>query len=129
LVITVPAGPWLLTSTGPSPGSVLVMTTVIAWVAGANDDFDELLPHAAAAVKNGAPNADVSVDDRTRWGTVSTHKRLSSYDIALIGIVLVACGIAALASASRLGDGLLFAGAPWALAVATFIAARRPSRR
>lgn len=82
-----------------------------------------------AAVKNGAPNADVSVDDRTRWGTVSTHKRLSSYDIALIGIVLVACGIAALASASQLDDGLLFAGAPWALAVATFIAARRPSRR
>jgi hypothetical protein len=60
---------------------------------------------------------------------MTTHKRLSSYEIALIGIVLVAFGIAALASASALGDGLLLAGAPWALAVATFVAARRPSRR
>ena len=60
---------------------------------------------------------------------VTTRKRLRSYDIALIGIVLVACGIAALASASRLGDGLLLAGAPWALALATFAAARRPGRR
>jgi hypothetical protein len=58
-----------------------------------------------------------------------THKRLHSYDIALIGIVLVAFGIAALASASQLGDGLLFAVTPWTLAVATFVVARRPSRR
>jgi hypothetical protein len=60
---------------------------------------------------------------------LTTRKRLRSYDIALIGIVLVAFGIAALASASQLGDGLLFAGAPWALAVATFVAARRPRGR
>jgi hypothetical protein len=60
---------------------------------------------------------------------VSTRKRLRSYDIALIGIVLVACGIAALARAPHIGDGLLFAGAPWTLAVATFVAARRPGRR
>lgn len=60
---------------------------------------------------------------------VSTRKRLRSYDIALIGIVLVACGIAALASASRFGDGLLLAGAPWTLALATFAVARRPGRR
>jgi hypothetical protein len=43
--------------------------------------------------------------------------------------VLVACGIAALASASQLRDGLLLAGAPWVLAIATFVAARRPGRR
>ena len=60
---------------------------------------------------------------------VTTRKRLGSYEIALIGIVLVACGIGALASASQLGEGLLLAGAPWALAVATFAFARRPGRR
>ena len=60
---------------------------------------------------------------------VSTRKRLRSNDIALIGIVLIACGVAALASASGLGDGLLLAGAPWTLALATFAAARRPGRR
>jgi len=60
---------------------------------------------------------------------VTTRKRLRSYDVALIGIVLVACGIAALASASALGLGLLLAGAPWSLALATFAVARRPGRR
>jgi len=60
---------------------------------------------------------------------VSTRKRLRSYDIALIGIVLIACGVAAFASASGLGDGLLLALVPWALALATFAAARRSRRR
>ena len=34
---------------------------------------------------------------------MTTRKRLRSYDIALIGIVLLACGIAVLAGAPRVG--------------------------
>ena len=71
------------------------------------------------------------VDDRTRWviQVVTTRKRLRRYDIALIGIVLLACGIAVLAAAPRLGYGLPLAGALWSSAAATFSVARRPGRR
>jgi len=54
--------------------------------------------------------------------TVSTTKR---NDVALIGIVLLACGIAVLASGVGLAERLLLAGALWSAAVVTFAAARR----
>ncbi len=60
---------------------------------------------------------------------VTTRKRLRSYDIALIGIVLLACGIAVIAGAPSIGYGLPLAGALWSSAAATFAFARRPSRR
>lgn len=55
--------------------------------------------------------------------TVSTTKR---NDVALIGIVLLACGIAALATGADLAERLVLAGGLWAAALATFAAARRP---
>ena len=61
--------------------------------------------------------------------SVTTRKRFSSYDIALIGIVLLACGIAVLASVPQIGAALPSAGALWAGALVTFAAARRPRRR
>jgi hypothetical protein len=54
--------------------------------------------------------------------TVSTTKR---NDVALIGIVLLACGIAALATGAALSERAMLAGALWSAAVATFVAARR----
>jgi len=55
--------------------------------------------------------------------TVSTTKR---NDLALIGIVLIACGIAALASGVALAERVVVAGGLWSAAFATFVAARRP---
>jgi hypothetical protein len=46
-------------------------------------------------------------------------------DVALIGIVLLACGIAVLAAGAGLAERLLFAGGLWSAAVAAFAAARR----
>ena len=54
-----------------------------------------------------------------------TRKRLGSNEIALIGIVLLAFGIAVLAGAPRLGARVVLAGALWAGALVTFVAARR----
>jgi hypothetical protein len=55
--------------------------------------------------------------------TVSTTKR---NDVALIGIVLVACGIAVLATGVALGARLVVAGTLWSAALVVFAAARRP---
>jgi hypothetical protein len=60
---------------------------------------------------------------------VTTRNRLRSYDIALIGIVLLACGIAVLATVPQIGAALPFAGGLWAGALITFAEARRPRRR
>lgn len=54
--------------------------------------------------------------------TVSTTKR---NDVALIGIVLLACGIAALATGVGLAERLVLATGLWGAAAATFAAARR----
>jgi hypothetical protein len=55
--------------------------------------------------------------------------RLRSYDIALIGIVLLACGIAALATAPGPALALPAAAALWSSALMSFAVARRPGRR
>ncbi len=54
--------------------------------------------------------------------TVSTTKR---NDIALIGIVLLACGIAALAAGVTLTERLALTAGMWSAAVVAFAAARR----
>jgi hypothetical protein len=54
--------------------------------------------------------------------TVSTTKR---NDVALIGIVLLACGIAALAAGAALAEHVVLAGSMWAGAAAAFATARR----
>jgi hypothetical protein len=54
--------------------------------------------------------------------TVSTTKR---NDLALIGIVLLACGIAAFATGVALAERVVLAGGLWTAAFATFAAARR----
>ena len=54
--------------------------------------------------------------------TVSTTKR---NDLALIGIVLLACGIALLATGAGLAERLLMAASVWGGAVVAFAAARR----
>ena len=46
-------------------------------------------------------------------------------DVALIGIVLLACGIAVLAIGAGLGERLVAAAALWAAAFVAFRAARR----
>jgi hypothetical protein len=46
-------------------------------------------------------------------------------DLALIGIVLLACGIGMLATAAGLPERLLLAGGLWAAAAAAFATARR----
>jgi hypothetical protein len=46
-------------------------------------------------------------------------------DVALVGIVLLACGIAVLAVGASLGERLVFSGGLWSAAVAAFAAARR----
>jgi hypothetical protein len=68
------------------------------------------------AIKNSRRDADVA-------------RRMRSYDIALIGIVLLACGVVALASVPGIALGLPLAAALWSTAVATFGAARSPRRR
>jgi len=55
--------------------------------------------------------------------------RLRNYDIALIGIVLLACGIAVLATASGPALALPAVGALWSSALMSFAVARRPGRR
>jgi hypothetical protein len=54
--------------------------------------------------------------------TVSTTKR---NDVALIGIVLLACGIAVLASGVDLAARAALAGALWSAAAAVLALARR----
>ena len=46
-------------------------------------------------------------------------------DLALFGIVLLACGIGMLATGVSLAERLLLAGGLWAAAVAAFASARR----
>jgi hypothetical protein len=46
-------------------------------------------------------------------------------DLALIGIVLLACGIGMLATGVSLAERGLMAGGLWAAAVAAFLSARR----
>ena len=46
-------------------------------------------------------------------------------DLALMGIVLLACGIGVLATGTALAERLLMAGGLWAAAVAAFATARR----
>lgn len=53
---------------------------------------------------------------------VSTTRR---NDVALIGIVLLACGIAVLATGTVLVERAAFAGALWTAALGVFVAARR----
>ena len=53
--------------------------------------------------------------------TVSTTRR---NDVALIGIVLLACGIAVLASGTALFERAALAGMLWTAALAAFAAAR-----
>jgi uncharacterized membrane-anchored protein YitT (DUF2179 family) len=56
--------------------------------------------------------------------TVSTTKR---NDVALIGIVLLACGIAMFAvQRAALAERLALSAGLWTAAVVTFAAARRP---
>jgi hypothetical protein len=64
-----------------------------------------------------------------RSGDADVGARMRSYDIALIGIVLLACGIAAIASVPGIALGLPLAAALWSSAVGTFAVARRPGRR
>ncbi|MGN6871105.1 MAG: hypothetical protein ACTHMY_22145 [Solirubrobacteraceae bacterium] len=54
--------------------------------------------------------------------TVSTTKR---NDVALIGIVLLACGIAALAAGVDLAERLVLAAGLWSAASVAFATARR----
>jgi len=54
--------------------------------------------------------------------TMSTTRR---NDLALIGIVLLACGIAMLASTAGLAERLALAAGLWGAAAAAFVAARR----
>jgi hypothetical protein len=54
--------------------------------------------------------------------TMSTTRR---NDVALIGIVLLACGIGVLATGVGLVERLLSAGALWTAAFAAFATARR----
>ena len=72
----------------------------------------------AQPVKETPPDADYA-------GIV----RLRNYDIALIGIVLLACGIAVLATASGPALALPAVGALWSSALMSFAVARRPGRR
>jgi hypothetical protein len=46
-------------------------------------------------------------------------------DLALFGIVLLACGIGMLATPVSLAERVVFAGGLWAAAVAAFATARR----
>jgi hypothetical protein len=54
--------------------------------------------------------------------TVSTTTR---NDVALIGIVLLACGIAALSIGAGLAERMTLAGGLWGAAALVFAAARR----
>jgi hypothetical protein len=54
--------------------------------------------------------------------TVNTTKR---NDVALIGIVLMACGIAALAAGAALAEHLVLAAGLWGAAALAFVTARR----
>jgi hypothetical protein len=46
-------------------------------------------------------------------------------DVALVGIVLLACGIAMLATGAGLAERLVSAGTLWTAAFAAFLTARR----
>jgi hypothetical protein len=54
--------------------------------------------------------------------SMSTTRR---NDLALIGIVLLACGIAMLASGATVAERVLLVGTLWSAAAAAFVAARR----
>jgi hypothetical protein len=54
--------------------------------------------------------------------TVSMTKR---NDVALIGIVLLACGVAVLATGAGLAERLVLAAGLWTAAAVAFAAARR----
>jgi len=74
--------------------------------------------YGGVAVKDDERNADAAI--------VTTRKRLRSNEIALIGIVLLAFGIAVLAGAPQFGAlRVVLAGTMWSGAVATFVVARR----
>jgi hypothetical protein len=60
---------------------------------------------------------------------VVSRKRLRSNDLALIGIVLLACGIAILAAGAGLGERLAATAGLWTSALVVFGAARQPGRR
>lgn len=53
---------------------------------------------------------------------MSTTKR---NDVALIGIVLIACGIAAFAAGAALAEHVVLAAGLWGAAALAFVAARR----
>jgi hypothetical protein len=78
-------------------------------------------------VKDAQADADAGSNDpdEQRNPVVTTRKRLRSNEIALIGIVLLALGIAVLAGAPRLGARVALSSALWAGALGTFVAARR----
>jgi len=54
--------------------------------------------------------------------TMSATKR---NDVALIGILLLACGVAVLATGAGLAERVLLAGGLWTAALVAFAAARR----
>ena len=62
------------------------------------------------------------VADADAWPEVSTTKR---NDIALLGIVLLACGIAALLAGVELTERLALTAGMWSAAAVAFAAARR----
>lgn len=54
---------------------------------------------------------------------------MSSNDLALIGVVLLAAGIAVLAAGTGLAETLVGAVGLWTSALVVFAAARNPGRR
>ncbi len=58
-----------------------------------------------------------------------TRKRLRSNDLALIGIVLLAAGIAVFAAGADLAERLGVAAGLWTSALGVFGAARQPNRQ
>jgi hypothetical protein len=74
-----------------------------------------------ATVKDAAANADV--------GGMTTSKRMSSNDMALIGVVLLALGIAVLATGAGLLETATVTAGLWTSAALTFASARHPGRR
>jgi hypothetical protein len=58
-----------------------------------------------------------------------TSKRVSSNDMALIGVVLLAAGIALLAAGTGLAETLIGTVGLWTSALVVFGAARKPGRQ
>jgi hypothetical protein len=59
----------------------------------------------------------------------SSFKRVRANDVALIGVVLLALGLAVLIGGARVGGRLPLTGALWGAALLFFAAARQPGRR